>query len=159
MSGRTPAEKLGERMSELLAAAAVIAPFVSTAAASMAGALVDSAQTRLADGAVERGRQLLGRALHRGADELPTEQDSDAVRAIEALSPDEREVLERVIGRWLSDGDDLSARSLESRIIAALPAGDQFHVATYGNNSPAIAKVATATFNFNTTSEKDSNGR
>ncbi|MEW2259783.1 hypothetical protein [Streptomyces sp. NPDC047869] len=157
MSGRTPAEKLEERMSDLLATAAVIAPFVSAAAASMADALVDSAQTRLADGAVERGRQLLDRALHRGADEQPTEQDSDAVRAIEALSSDEREVLERVIGRWLSDGDDLSARSLERRIIQARPAGNQFHVASYGNNSPAIGEVGT--FNFNTTSDKDSAGK
>ncbi|WP_173264667.1 hypothetical protein [Streptomyces pacificus] len=146
-------------MSDLLSTAAVIAPFISAAAASMAGALVDSAQTRLTDGVVERGRQLLDKALQRGADELPTEQDSDAVRAIEALSPDEREVLERVIGQWLSDDNDLSAQSLMSRIIKARPAGAQFHVATYGNNSQAIGEVAEATFNFNTTSEKDSDGR
>ncbi|QTE03080.1 hypothetical protein [Streptomyces cyanogenus] len=145
-------------MSDLLATAAVIAPFVSAAAASMGDALVDSARTRLADGAVERGRQLLDRALHRGADEQPTEQDSDAVRAIEALSPDEREVLERVIGRWLSDGDDLSARSLERRIIEARPAGNQSHVATYGNNSPAFHKAEQVTFNY-TTSDKDSVGK
>ncbi|MFF0201328.1 hypothetical protein [Streptomyces sp. NPDC005017] len=146
-------------MSELLTAAAVIAPFVSAAATSMAGALVDSARTRLADSAVERGRQLLDRALRRTDDDAaPTEGesdaalsegDSDAVRAIEALSPADREVLETAIGRWLSDSGDLSARSLEREIIAARPAGDQFHVSSHGDNSPAIGRLDSANFYFN----------
>ncbi|WKV75554.1 hypothetical protein AW27_030945 [Streptomyces sp. PCS3-D2] len=145
-------------MSELVATAAVIAPFVSAAAASMAHALVDSAQTRLADGAVERGRQLLDRALHRGDDQL-TGRDSDAVRAIEALSRDERELLEGAIGRWLGDGTDLSARALERQISEAGPAAKRFHVATYGNNSPAIGEAAEVTFTFNTAPDPGSAGK
>ncbi|MFJ5776302.1 hypothetical protein [Streptomyces sp. NPDC093094] len=137
-------------MSDLLAAAAVIAPFVSSAAASLAGALVDSARTRLADSAVERGRQLLDKALHRGDDDPPpTGEDSEAVRAIEALSPADREVLESAIGRWLSDGGELSARSLEHRIVAARSAGDRFHVSSHGDGSPAIGRLDSANFYFN----------
>ncbi|NWF30259.1 hypothetical protein HW130_29060 [Streptomyces sp. PKU-EA00015] len=140
-------------MSELLTAAAVIVPFVSSAATSFAGAVVDSAQSRLADSAVERGRVLLGRVLHRGADDPPrTEQDAVAAATIEELSPDDREILEGAIGEWMTDGDDLSARSLRTQIEIAhreYHAGDRIQVTSHGDGSPAIGKLDTANFYFN----------
>ncbi|MFE3474131.1 MULTISPECIES: hypothetical protein [unclassified Streptomyces] len=139
-------------MSELLAAAAVIAPFVSTAAISFAGAVADSARDRLADSAVERGRRLLGAALHRGSEEPPlTADDTEAVAAIEGLPLREREMLESAIGRWLADGGDLSAGSLVHSIgtvHSEYRSGDRIQATTHGPNSPAIGTVHTATFNF-----------
>ncbi|MFE3722586.1 hypothetical protein [Streptomyces cyaneofuscatus] len=140
-------------MSELLAAAAVIAPFVSAAATSFAGAVVDAARDRIADSAVERGRVLLGAVLSRGTGDPPlTEQDDEAATAIARLQPQEREILESAIGQWLADGDDLSARSLTHSIRSvhsAYRAGDRTYVASYGDNSPAIGQVGSATFHFN----------
>ncbi|MBT2380777.1 hypothetical protein AMK21_30945 [Streptomyces sp. CB00316] len=139
-------------MSELLAAAAVIAPFVSTAATSFAGAVVDAARDRLADSAVERGRRLLGAVLHRGSGDPPlTGEDAAAATAIEELPPREREILESAIGDWLTDGDDLSARSLTHSIRTVhseYRAGDRTYVASYGENSPAIGHLGSATFHF-----------
>lgn len=140
-------------MSELLAAAAVIAPFVSAAATSFAGAVVDSARQALADSAVERGRRLLGAVLHRGSEDPPlTGDDADAATAIEGLPLREREMLESAIGRWLADGGDLSAGSLVHSIGVVHSehrAGDRIQVTTHGPNSPAIGTVHTATFTFN----------
>ncbi|MEV4874827.1 hypothetical protein [Streptomyces cyaneofuscatus] len=140
-------------MSELLAAAAVITPFVSAAATSLAGAVVDSARDRIADSAVERGRRLLGTVLHRGSGDPPlTGQDAAAATAIEELPPREREILESAVGEWLAGGGDLSARSLTHSIRAVhseYRAGDRTYVASYGENSPAIGHVGTATFHFN----------
>ena len=140
-------------MSELMTAAAVIAPFISTAATSFAGAVVQSAQTAVADSAVERGRVLLGRVLRRGADDPPeTEQDAAAATVIEELSPGDREILETAVGEWLADGDDLSAASLRTHIRIAhqeYHAGDRINVTTYGDGSPAIGKLDAATFNYN----------
>lgn len=137
-------------MSELMTAAAVIAPFISTAATSFAGAVVQSAQTALADNAVERGRVLLGRVLRRDADDPPeTGQDAAAATAIEELPPDEREMLETAVGEWLADGNDLSAESLHRHIRIAHHAGDRIDVRTYGDGSPAIGRLDTATFNYN----------
>ncbi|MFD3972653.1 hypothetical protein [Streptomyces cyaneofuscatus] len=139
-------------MSDLLAAAAVIAPFVSTAAAAMAGAVVDSARDRLADSAVEGGRRLLGAALRRHDDDLDrSEEDVDAVSAIEQLSQEQRQILENAIGTWLADGGELDAPSLSHSISAAdraYRAGDLTHVTSYGNNSPAIGRIESATFTF-----------
>ncbi|MEW1629110.1 hypothetical protein [Streptomyces sp. NPDC089173] len=139
-------------MSELLAAAAVIAPFVSTAAASMAGAVVDSARDRLADSAVEGGRRLLGAVLRRHDDDLDrAEEDVDAVSAIEQLSDQQRHILENAIGVWLAAGGELDARSLSRSIEdadRAHRAGDLTHVTSYGPNSPAIGRIDTATFTF-----------
>ncbi|MGN9790290.1 hypothetical protein ACWGH4_15210 [Streptomyces sp. NPDC054847] len=140
-------------MSELLTAAAVIAPFVSTAATSFAGAVVDSAQTRLADSAVERGRVLLGRVLRRNPDDPPeTEEDTVAATAIEQLSADDRQVLEEAIGTWLTTGKDLSAESLRSHIELArrtTHSADRIEVTSHGDGSPAIGKLETANFYFN----------
>jgi hypothetical protein len=140
-------------MSELLTAAAFIAPFISTAATSFAGAVAQSAQTAVADSAVERGRVLLGRVLRRGADDpVPTEDDTAAATAIEELAPDDREILETAVGEWLADGDGLSADSLRRRIRVAhqeYHAGDRINVTTHGDGSPAIGKLDTATFNYN----------
>ncbi|MEU0083332.1 hypothetical protein [Streptomyces sp. NPDC006274] len=140
-------------MSELLTAAAVIAPFISTAAMSFAGAVAQSAQTAVADSAVERGRVLLGRVLRRGPDDPPpTEDDAAAAAAVEELAPDDREILETAVGEWLADGDDLSADSLRAHIRVAhqeYHAGDRINVTTYGDGSPAIGKLDTATFNYN----------
>ncbi|MEV6962196.1 hypothetical protein AB0M97_23995 [Streptomyces sp. NPDC051207] len=140
-------------MSELLTAAAVIAPFVSTAATSFAGAVVQSAQTRLADSAVERGRVLLGRVLRRNEDDPPeTEQDTAAAAAIARLSAQEREILEAAIGTWLTSGDDLSAQSLRRQIELAhrtTHSADRIEVTSHGDGSPAIGKLESATFYFN----------
>lgn len=145
-------------MSELLTAAAVIAPFVSTAATSFAGAVVESAQTRLADSAVERGRVLLGRVLRRDAEDPPeTEQDAAATTAIEGLSGEDREVLEGAIGEWLADGDDLSAESLRTHIRLAhrtYRSADRIQVTSHGDGSPAIGKLDTANFYFNPKPDK-----
>ncbi|MFI5901538.1 hypothetical protein [Streptomyces cyaneofuscatus] len=139
-------------MSDLLAAAAVIAPFVSTAAASMAGAVIDSARDRLADSAVEGGRRLLGAALRLHDDDLDrSEENVDAVSAIEQLSQEQRQILENAIGTWLADGGELDAPSLSHSIRAAdraHRAGDLTHVTSYGNNSPAIGRIESATFTF-----------
>lgn len=140
-------------MSELMTAAAVIAPFISTAATSFAGAVVQSAQTAVADSAVERGRVLLGRVLRRGAGDPPeTEEDAAAATAIGELSPDDREILETAVGEWLAGGHDLSEQSLRTRIRIAhqeYHAGDRINVTSYGDGSPAIGKLDTATFNYN----------
>ncbi|MEU0161635.1 hypothetical protein ABZ154_23060 [Streptomyces sp. NPDC006261] len=140
-------------MSELLAATAVIAPFVSAAATSLAGAVVDSARDRIADSAVERGRRLLGVVLHRGSGDPPlTGQDAAAATAIEELPRREREILESAIGEWLADGGDLSTRSLAHSIRTVhseYRAGDRTYVASYGDSSPAIGHLGTATFHFN----------
>jgi hypothetical protein len=140
-------------MSELLTAAAVIAPFVSTAATSFAGAVVQSAQSRLADGAVERGRVLLGRVLRRNPDDPPcTEQDAAAATAVEQLSAEDRQILEAAIGTWLTTGNDLSAESLRSHIELAhrtTRSADRIEVTTHGDGSPAIGKMETANFYFN----------
>lgn len=139
-------------MSELLAAAAVIAPFVSAAATSFAGAVIDSARDRIADSAVERGRVLLGAVLSRETGDPPlTERDDEATTAIARLQPREREILESAIGQWLAEGDDLSARSLSHSIRAvhsAYRAGDRTYVASHGDNSPAIGHLGSATFHF-----------
>jgi hypothetical protein len=101
---------------------------------------------------VERGRVLLGRVLRRGADDpVPTEDDTAAATAIEELAPDDREVLETAVGEWLADGDDLSADSLRTHIRVAhqeYHAGDRINVTTYGDGSPAIGRLDTATFNY-----------
>ncbi|MEI7032812.1 hypothetical protein [Streptomyces pratensis] len=140
-------------MSELLAAAAVIAPFVSTAATSLAEAVVVQARDRLAGSAVERGRVLLGAVLDRGVDEPPrSESGAAAATAIEELPPTEREILEGAIGEWAAADDDLRAESLSRSIRAAhsgYQAGDRLYVTSYGPNSPAIGKVDKATFHFN----------
>jgi hypothetical protein len=136
-----------------MTAAAVIAPFISTAATSFAGAVVQSAQTAVADSAVERGRVLLGRVLRRGADDPPpTEQDTEAATAIEELSADDREILETAVGEWLADRADLTSDALHRRIRTAhqeYHAGDRINVTTYGDGSPAIGRLDTATFNYN----------
>ncbi|MEW2635158.1 hypothetical protein AB0903_26805 [Streptomyces sp. NPDC048389] len=145
-------------MSELVTAAAVIAPFITSAATSFAGAVVQSAQTAVTDSAVERGRVLLGRVLRREPDDPPeTEQDAAAATAIAELSAEDREVLDTAVGEWLAGRDDLSADSLREHIRIAhqkYHAGDRNSATSYGNNSPAIGRLDTATFNYGSQPEQ-----
>ncbi|MBT2392114.1 hypothetical protein J7E87_22455 [Streptomyces sp. ISL-1] len=147
------------RMSELVTAAAVIAPFISTAAASFTGAVVESAQTRIADSAVDRGQRFLARLLNRGADDPPqTPQETDAVAVIERLEGEDRKILAAAVGKWLVEEGDLSAEALSRHIERAhetYHSGDTFHVTSHGEGAAAIGKVHTANFTYNPRPERE----
>ncbi|MFE2040561.1 hypothetical protein ACFXAZ_06420 [Streptomyces sp. NPDC059477] len=121
-------------MTEFMSLAAQLTPYLALTASSMGQAVLDSAQTRVADSAVEQGRGFLMRALGRerggeagGAEEGPGEGDAveagegaaDAEFAglVSRLEPADRTALETAIGHWLLDpGGGLSQESLLGHI-------------------------------------------
>lgn len=133
-------------MSELMTVAGQIVPFVSAGAASMGLAVLTSAQTRVAEGAVERGRLYLRELLRRHPAEGERDRDPGgepaAVVAIRGLSPRDGETLAAAIGDWLS-GNDLSESALHDRLtraVAARRGSDTFHVEASGPGSVAIGR-------------------
>lgn len=151
------------RMSELVTAAAVIAPFISTAAASFTGAVIESAQTRIADSTVDRGQRFLARLLNRRAEVPPqtpqTPQETDAIAAIERLDGEDRQILAAAVGKWLDEEGDLSAEALSRHIERAHEthhhSGDTFHVTSHGEGAPAIGEIHTANFTYNPRPERE----
>ncbi|WP_406730289.1 hypothetical protein [Streptomyces sp. NBC_01794] len=138
-------------MSDLLAAAAAVTPFVSAAAATFAGTLAQSAQNRLADSVVERGRALLGGLLRRQAeDSAYSPEEAAAVEAVANLTANDRLMLETAIGRWLADGS-LTGEALLTHVRRAMDSnapGDIITVTSHGENSPAIGQITHADFHF-----------
>ncbi|MEU9012682.1 hypothetical protein AB0D12_23535 [Streptomyces sp. NPDC048479] len=138
-------------MSDLLAAAAAVTPFVTAAAASFAGTLAQSVQNRLADSAVERGRALLGGLLRRQADaSAGSPEEAAAAEAVANLTAGDRLVLETAIGRWLAEGP-LTGEALLTHVRRAMESnrpGDTITVTSHGENSPAIGRITHADFHF-----------
>ncbi|WP_405686906.1 hypothetical protein [Streptomyces sp. NBC_00057] len=97
-------------MSELLNQAAQLGPYLATALASFGQSVLAAAQDRAADGIVERGRALLGRAL----DRTPDTAEADTIRA---LPPAEHTALATALAEWYDAPDgDRSAASLTEHI-------------------------------------------
>ncbi|MFF8033471.1 hypothetical protein [Streptomyces sp. NPDC016626] len=90
-------------MSELLTVANTIVPVITTAAAGFAGAVVQSAQSRAADGVVQRGRALVGRLLERRPEDPQDSGTTEAVERIRELSPQDRRILDAAVGKWLDE--------------------------------------------------------
>ncbi|TQK50118.1 hypothetical protein FBY35_0426 [Streptomyces sp. SLBN-118] len=138
-------------MSDLLAAAAAVTPFLSAAAVGFAGTLAQSAQNRLADSAVERGRHLLGGLLRRQADNSAVSpEETAAVEAVAQLTEEDRLVLEAAIGRWLAGGS-LTGEALLTHVRRTMESnrpGDTITVTSHGENSPAIGQITHAEFHI-----------
>jgi len=131
-------------MSELMAAATQIAPYVSGAAAAMGTQLLVTTQEQIAGGAVARGRAFLGRLTSgRGDDSEPTPSgpDAEATRAIAGLGPVDREALELAVGTWL-EGRDLGTPALVGCIERAAIRAASGGVSAHGTGATAIGYVA-----------------
>ncbi|MGW9212915.1 hypothetical protein ACWGR4_38865 [Embleya sp. NPDC055664] len=131
-------------MTELLAAAAQIVPYVTAAAATMGMQVLASTQEQIADDAAHRGRAFLGRLLP-GRNRVPdrgTANVEPATRAIASLNERDREALELAIGTWL-DARDLSAPALTRCIEQAARsiAGSGGGAHAYGPGAIAIERV------------------
>ncbi|MPY51331.1 hypothetical protein [Streptomyces acidicola] len=95
-------------MSDLMSLAAQLAPYLTLAASSMGQAVIDSAQSRVADSTVERGRSFLMRVLGRETDRLGAEEGrsgaaTEIAGLVESLDRAHRNALETAIGHWLLD--------------------------------------------------------
>ncbi|MFV0136834.1 hypothetical protein ACLGIH_27155 [Streptomyces sp. HMX87] len=89
-------------MSQLLAAAETIAPVITAVAGGVTGAVAQSAQNQMADGVVQRGREIVENFLaRRSGDPEGNAETVAAVEEIERLTERDRLALDTAVGKWL----------------------------------------------------------
>ncbi|MFI0929831.1 hypothetical protein [Streptomyces sp. NPDC021012] len=146
-------------MSELLTAAAGVAPVFAAAATTLGSAVAGAAVQRVADGTVATGEGFLRRLFRRddGTDPVldVAEGEVDERRADELLSGldlAERRLLAQALATWLGEsGAGTGALDPErlKELVRAAEAPSTTHVAAYGPHSMAVGRIGdNATFNL-----------
>ncbi|MEN3584501.1 hypothetical protein AAH978_10150 [Streptomyces sp. ZYX-F-203] len=119
-------------MSQLLAAAGMIAPVIAAAG----GAVLQSAQDRAADAVVLGARDVVRDVLDRGNSAPPGDAEREAARQIGTLSEAELRELYRAVDAWLADpGQDLTG------LIRREAVGHNIHVEASGTHATTFGYV------------------